>query len=572
MRTLLNALYHHAAHTPTKPAIILGQQGLWTQLSFADLRDETERWARLWLDHCSTPNAVVFLIVQHGINQYPAFLGAMRAGLVPSFLPFPTPKQDPELYWQSHKALFERVNPACILAYEHIVPWLHDIRASDSCMILDIESFAGRSSIQALPRLPDEQNPAHVALLQHSSGTTGLKKGVMLTYEAIRRQLAACTAALAITPADKVISWLPVYHDMGLITAFMLPLSLGIPVISLDAFEWLLQPDSLLDEIAHFRATLCWMPNFAFNHLVRTRDPDKTYDMSSIRAFIDCSEPCKAETMELFDATFSASGLAADAIQTCYGMAEIVFAATHSTQGARPRSLHIDRTSFNTRSEIVVVPASHTDKLTFTSCGPPVEGVSVRIVPVPDAARTARWSQILASLRIVSRGTIHSGVGEIQVLSNFLFDGYFRNEAANMDAFDETWFRSGDMGFMHDGELYVCGRIKEMLIVHGRNFYANDIEEIVNKVHGVKPGRVVALGVYDPKTASEEAMILAETILPDDGSWPKLGEAIRRQVFNTLSLSVRRVEIVSAGTLVKTTSGKISREENVKRLGHGVMA
>ncbi len=572
MRTILSSLYHHAALTPTKPAIILAKQSFWTQLGFADLRDETERWAGLWLNHCSTPGAVVILIVQHGIAQYPAFLGAMRAGLVPSFLPYPTAKQDPELYWKSHKALFERINPACILAYEDIVPWLHDIRPSDQCTILDIESFSGRSSIQALPRMPDELDPKHIAFLQHSSGTTGLKKGVALTYEAVRQQLASCATALAITPSDKIISWLPIYHDMGLISAFMLPLSLGIPVVSLDAFDWLLQPDSLFDEIARFECTLCWMPNFAFNHLVRTRDPDKTYDLSSIRAFIDCSEPCKMETITLFENTFADHGLAENAIQTCYGMAEIVFAATHSTLGKRPRSLSIDRPRFNAKSEIVAVPESHLDKLTFTSCGPPIEGVSVRIVPPPHATHSARWTHLLASLGMTAWGTAYPAVGEIQVSGAFLFDGYFQNLSADKAAFDEKWFRSGDMGFMHDGELYVCGRIKEMLIVHGRNFYANDIEEIVNKVLGVKPGRVVALGLYDPTTASEEAMILAETILPDDGSWSKLGEAIRKQVFDSLSLSVRRVEIMAAGTLVKTTSGKISREENVKRLGQGVAA
>ncbi len=572
MRTLLSSLYHYAAATPTKPAIVLAKQGLWTQLSYADLRDEVERWASLWLDHCSTPGSVVFLIVPHGIDLYPAFLGAMRAGLVPSFLPYPTSKQDPELYWRSHRDLFERVNPACILAYEEIVPWLHNIRPSEACAILDIESVAGRASLQALPCLPDERDPQQLALLQHSSGTTGLKKGVLLTYEQIRRQVLSCSQALAITQTDKIISWLPVYHDMGLITAFMMPITLGIPVVSMDAFDWLLEPDSLFKEIARFGCTLCWMPNFAFNHLLRTRDLDRTYDLSTMRAFIDCSEPCKPETIALFTSTFSSHGLQDTAVITCYGMAEVVFAATQTPVGTRPKSLNIDRMSFNARSEIVAVDGDRSDKLCFTSCGVPIDGVKIRIVPRAQEYKSVFLNNALATLALGTSTSAYPHVGEIQVMAEFLFSGYYNNPAANQDAFDETWLRTGDMGFVWEGELYVCGRIKEMLIVHGRNFYAHDIEEVVNRVHGVKPGRVAALGLYDPRTASEEAMILAETTLPDNGSWQRLGEAIRRQVFSTLSLSLQRVEIIPPGTLVKTTSGKISREENVKRLGQGVLA
>jgi acyl-CoA synthetase (AMP-forming)/AMP-acid ligase II len=126
MQTIFRALAHFAETTPAKPAIVVGRKGQWTQFSFADLQDETERWARTWRGQCDTPGSVVFLIAQHGMAMYPAFLGAMRAGLIPSFLPYPTPKQDPELYWRSHKTLFARVQPACILSYAELLPTLRD--------------------------------------------------------------------------------------------------------------------------------------------------------------------------------------------------------------------------------------------------------------------------------------------------------------------------------------------------------------------------------------------------------------------------------------------------------------
>jgi acyl-CoA synthetase (AMP-forming)/AMP-acid ligase II len=157
-------------------------------------------------------------------------------------------------------------------------------------------------------------------------------------------------------------------------------------------------------------------------------------------------------------------------------------------------------------------------------------------------------------------------VGEIEVRCPFLFDGYFRNPAATAAAVTGGWLKTGDIGFLLDGELYVCGRAKEMLIVHGRNFYANDIEGLINTLAGIKPGRCVAVGVFDPVTGSEEAVVLAETVLTEDADRCELEQAIRKRVFDVLNLTLRRVDLAAEGALVKTTSGKISRDENVRRL------
>jgi acyl-CoA synthetase (AMP-forming)/AMP-acid ligase II len=572
MQTIFNALSHFAHTEPSKPAIVLSRKGHWSQFSYADLHAETERWARIWLGQCDTPGALVFLITPHCMDMYPAFLGAMRAGLIPSFLPYPTSKQDPELYWRSHKALFARVEPACILSYSELMPALRETVAESACAVLDIAFLAACRYATELPEPPDATDAQAVALLQHSSGTTGLKKGVALTYDQIRAQLLSCADAIKASGDDRIVSWLPIYHDMGLITSFLLPVCLGATLVSLDAFEWLTRPDMLFDEIKRFAGTLCWLPNFAFNHLVRTRDRDKTYDLSTVRAFIDCSEPCKPETVELFDRTFAQHGLQPYAIQTCYGMAEIVFGATHSALGTKPRELDVDRTAFNQRGEVLLVEPNHADKLRFLSCGKPMQGVSLRISPKAKDGGWVKLSHGLAALGLSKKPPAELVVGEIQLYSPFLFNGYFHNRTANDAAFDGAWFRSGDMGFVYDGELYVCGRIKEMLIVHGRNYYANDIEEIVNRVAGVKPGRVVAFGVYDSVTGTEEAVVMAETQMPPGEGRKALGRAIRTEVFDMLSLSLRRVEIIDEGRLIKTTSGKLSREENVKRLGTGVFA
>ena len=565
MLTVLAALEHHARVMPRKPALIIGVKGSWQQFAYADLQEETERWARIWLATGAAPRSVVFIILQHCPEMYPAFLGAMRAGLIPSFMPYPTIKQDPNLYWRSHQDLFNRVAPSCVLTYTALIEPIRRIADLATCQVLDVADAQDDPAL-ILSLAPDIDNPASIAVLQHSSGTTGLKKGVALTWRQIRDQVEACALALDASGDDRLVSWLPIYHDMGLIATFLLPFTLGASVISIDAFDWLMRPDMFFDEIARFRGTISWLPNFAFNHLIRTRDRDRLYDLSSLRALVDCSEPCKPESIEKFIEVFTPHGLQPNAVQVCYGMAEIVFAATHTPAGTRPPRVTIDRAAMADRSEVVVLPEGTEEGARFLSCGRPIKGVEIRIVTRPASYGMARLARGLADIGIGAKRQPVVSIGEIQVRSHFLFDGYFRNPAATDAGMEGSWFRSGDIGFILDGELYVCGRSKEMLIVHGRNYYANDIEALVNRLAGIKPGRVVAVGVFDPVTGSEEAVVLAETTLEDPEERAELEAAIRKRIFDVLNLTLRRVEIAGEGTLVKTTSGKISRNENIKRL------
>ena len=570
MLTVLSALEHHARLTPSKPAFVIGKKGEWTQLSYSDLHDETERWAKIWLGLGLSQKSVVFIVLQHCTEMYPVFLGAMRAGLIPSLMPFPSAKQDAQLYWRSHQDLFNRVQPACVVTYADLVEPIRRIADLATCQVVDVER-AREAPSQTLPLSPDMEDPGSIAVLQHSSGTTGLKKGVALTWRQIRDQADSVAHALKATGDDRIISWLPIYHDMGLIATFLLPVTLGAMVVSIDAFEWLTRPDMFLDEIARFGGTICWLPNFAFNHLIRTRDRDRQYDLSTMRAVIDCSEPCKAETIENFIQVFEPHGLRPDAVQVCYGMAEIVFAATQTPAGTQPRRITIDRAALSERSEIVQLPEGADNGVRFLSVGRPIRGVELRITSRA-AGGMARLARGLADIGIGTKRPGITTAGEIEVRGPFLFDGYFRNPAATEAGMEGNWFRSGDIGFILDGELYVCGRSKEMLIVHGRNYYANDIEALVNKLAGIKPGRVVAVGVFDPVTGTEEAVVLAETILPDMADRAELEMAIRKRVFDVLNLTLRRVEIAGEGTLVKTTSGKISRNENIKRLSGELVA
>lgn len=544
--TILTRLAAHAMAHPTRPCLLIQHAGLWQQFSFADMQSEVERWANLIAEAVGQPRGdddIIFIIIDHRAEAYPAYLGAMHAGFTPAFLAYPTPKQDAELYWQTHSELLNIARPAAILSYQGALPKLGSLTAAFTCVLLDIDVLA-----RATPRAAIEpvlRQSCDIALLQYSSGTTGLRKGVALSFGQIDAQIGAFAQAIRATKADRIVSWLPLYHDMGLFTAFLMPLSLGAMVIAIDAFDWLARPSILLELIDTYQASLCWLPNFAFNHLLRTRDETETFSLASMRAFIDCSEPCRPETLLAFAEGFAHCGLRPESLQICYGMAEAVFAVTQTSPGHMPRTLSVDSHMMQTQGRAVIATAQTKMVQNYLSCGVPVEGVQLRIAGCDEGEE--------------------GFVGEIEITAPFLFSYYHRNEQASRAAFNGDWYKTGDLGFIHQGELFVCGRTKELVTVHGRNFYAHDIEAAVAGVAGVKPGRVVAFGIDDSVTASEEIVVLAEVDHAADFDQATIKRSIRQHIFDRLELTVKHVELRDLGSLIKTSSGKLSRRENQAR-------
>ena len=546
MWTILSEVADRASERADDLALSVLCNGTWTNKSYAELQADISSWASFLASRVEQQGSVVFIILRHCVEMYPVFLGAMRAGLVPSFLAFPSAKQDARVYWEGHAQLFARVQPACIISYRENVDLLKERITNLQCVILDIDTINLQDLDVAMPMLmpglADLADPDRLALLQHSSGTTGLNKGVGLTVSQIHQQFSSYAAAAALDERSCVLTWLPVYHDMGLITSFLLPLTVGSRVVSIDAFDWLRRPDMLLKLVGDVRATHCWLPNFAFNHLIRTYDRTYVYDLSSLRLLVNCSEPARPETMRLFYETFGGLGLALSALRVCYAMAEAVFAVTQSEPEESGRVLRVNRTAVSKHGKIIEVAESNRDKITFLSCGRPIENSRVHV-----------------------ERPVNSDVGEVYISGSFVFSGYHYNPVATSESFCGEWFRTGDIGFLHDGRLYICGRSKELIIVHGRNFYATDIEEIVGSLSGVKSGRAAAFGLFNSGSASEEAYVVAESVFNDEGQRKELEAAIKAAVFSRLELTLRAAEIVASGHVIKTTSGKISRDKNKER-------
>jgi acyl-CoA synthetase (AMP-forming)/AMP-acid ligase II len=345
---------------------------------------------------------------------------------------------------------------------------------------------------------------------------------------------------------DKIASWLPLYHDMGLIAAFYLPLVYGVPVVQLSPIEWVSAPVSLLQQVSRERATACWLPNFAYNLLAdRTRDEDlEGVRLDSLRLLVNCSEPVRAESHAKFARRFERWGLRPGALTACYAMAETTFAVTQTRPGAPARPLAVDRGEL-ARGNVVPVADPAAGRVCVSS-GAPISGCQVRIV---DDAR---------------RDLPPGRVGEIAITSVSLFDGYRNYPEKTAAVLQDRWYYSGDLGFLHEGECFVIGRKKDLIIVAGNNVSPEDVEDAVGQVPGVLPGRVVAFGADDERNGTESLCVVAESPLESPAEQRALRVAIL-QAGMAIDLTISRVYLAPPRWLIKSSAGKPARATNRQR-------
>jgi fatty-acyl-CoA synthase len=493
---------------------------------------------------------LVALVMQHGQEVLFSFWGALMLGAVPSIFPFLTEKLDPDHYFRNLKALVEHEEVHTLITYDTLYPTLkehlqgiHTLKA-----ILTHADITPSSAVSTLPAL--DIHPTDTAFLQHSSGSTGLQKGVMLSHGAVLNQLRAYSQAIQLKRDDVIVSWLPLYHDMGLIAGFILPIVCGVKLVMMSPFHWVRNPQMLLHAIHRHKGTLCWLPNFAYPFMAsRIRDDDLAgLDLSSWRAAVNCSEPVHADSHEAFLQKFAPYGFSASALTTCYAMAENTFAVT---QGGITAPLNVDAVQrealITTRRAIPALP--HADDVQrFVSNGAPIPHTHIRIMDEDGQPLPERH------------------VGEIYVQSDCMLTGYYARPDLSADALQDGWYKTGDMGYIAEGELYITGRKKDLIIVGGKNIYPQDIEALINNVEGIHAGRVVCFGIPNAELGTEDIAILAEV---NDGIHPAdrqqtapILRAIRATIAQHTDVTARVVQLVEAQWLVKTSSGKIARAAN----------
>jgi acyl-CoA synthetase (AMP-forming)/AMP-acid ligase II len=558
MRTFTQLLQRGYTRTPERVSVILQHSGEPdVSLTYRQLLEGAHGYARALAGHGVRPGEVVILILQHGAELVYAYWGTILQGAIPSIMPFLTEKLSPERYRADLSALIGVTRPAAIFTYAEF-----EAEVRESLAALDLPSEGagkGRLPILLLPSdseppspvdfdsLPGSmRDPDDIALLQHSSGTTGLQKGVALSHRAVLSQLDAYSEAIRLDPSsDVIVSWLPLYHDMGLIACFILPILLGVPLVLMSPFDWVRAPYRLMEAVSKHHGTLSWLPNFAYNfcaQMIRPRHMEGV-DLSSWRAVINCSEPVRAASHAIFYEKFQPYGLRPGALQTCYAMAENVFAVTQSPVGAQPVTAVVDSTAFIS-DRVVRAVSDGGPGMTLMSSGRPLKNTALRVVE-------ERGEELGDGV-----------VGEIAIRSDSMLSGYYNRPDATGKALINGWYLTGDYGFVLDGEVFVAGRKKDLIIVGGKNIYPQDLEALAGEVAGVHAGRVVAFGVFDERIGTEEVVIIAEADSRSAEERERLADEVRRYVTVNSAVALRRVEIVGPKWILKTSSGKVARGAN----------
>jgi acyl-CoA synthetase (AMP-forming)/AMP-acid ligase II len=380
------------------------------------------------------------------------------------------------------------------------------------------------------PALPTPQ-PGDLAFIQYTSGSTADPRGVVLSHANVAETMAFMAEGAALEREDRVVSWLPLYHDMGLIGCAFTPPLVGTPI-------WLLPPDlknprQWLELVTEVRATFTVSPDFGYRNCVRNIHDLTGLDLSSLKGALSGAEPVRLSTIEAFEDKFGLRNV----INPCYGLAEATLAVAISPRGMPVR---VDRSG------------------RFISSGQPCRGVSVRIVPAVE-----EWDDA---------GSLPPDVeGEICVRSPGVMQGYHRNPEATARVLKPGgWLRTGDLGFVDaDGFLYITGRLKDVIILGGENITPADIEEVVDHVAGVRYS--AAVGLSSERTGTQRLYVVAEVRDAAAETLPRLVREIVNRVHEERGHRPSRVVLVRPGTIPKTSSGKIKRSHLAEMIHAGAL-
>lgn len=399
------------------------------------------------------------------------------------------------------------------------------------------------------PIVPFKTKSEHFAFIQYTSGSTADPKGVLLAHHNLLANIRAYGEAIAVKPDDIAVSWLPLYHDMGLIGMWLGSLYFGIPLILLTPFSFLNHPERWLWAIHYHRGTLSGAPNFAYDLCVRKIDPAliEGLDLSSWRMAANGAEKIYPQTLQAFTKKFAPYGLKQTAMFPVYGLAESTVALALSPLNREFRLDQIQRKAFE--EEKKAIPTEEKNNLTFVSCGKPIPGHEIRIVNDENQAVLERH------------------VGNLQFRGPSSMHGYYHNPKATAEVFHDGWLDSGDLAYLADGEVFVTGRRKDLIIKAGRNLYPAEIEELVGVVKGVRQGCVAAFSTNELKregkkrdaASGEFLIIVAETREANKQKKAELLAKIKETVAMNLDIAADDIVLVPPHIVPKTSSGKLQR-------------
>ncbi len=395
----------------------------------------------------------------------------------------------------------------------------------------------GRECVTAV-RQPDD-----IVFLQYTSGSTGQPKGVMVSHANLLANLRAMGTALQVGPDDLFVSWLPMYHDMGLIGAWLGSLYYGFNLVLMSPLAFLSRPARWLWAIDRFRGTLSAAPNFAYELcLNKLADSDlEGLDLSSWRLALNGAEPVSPTTLQRFSERFARYGLAPAALTPVFGLAEGTLGVSFPPLGRGPLVDRVQREAFQLRGQALAPKMDDSATLSFVSCGRPLPGHQIRIVDDHRVELPERQE------------------GHLQFSGPSTTSGYYRAQEETARVLRDGWMDSLDLAYMADGEVYLTGRAKDLIIRAGRNIYPYDVETAVGNLPGLRKGCVAVFGSRDAASGTDRLVVMAEAQEQEEVALQRLRQEVNRILVDLAGVPPDDIVLVPPHSVLKTSSGKIRR-------------
>jgi 1-acyl-sn-glycerol-3-phosphate acyltransferase len=543
-RTLIEVLEWHAARHPDRLhlTVLQDEATVLGSLTYTELATRARAVARGLLAGDVTPGDRVALMLPTSIDYFIAFFGILYAGAVP------VPIYPPMRLSQIEDHLLRQIGilrnaGACLLITMPEGRRVAGLLRAQVETLKAIESVADLEASPAPVNLPQPSNADSVALIQYTSGSTGDPKGVVLSHSNLLANIRAMGRVMEASSADVFVSWLPLYHDMGLIGAWLGCLHFAAPLYAMSPLSFLVRPESWLWAIHRFRATFSASPNFGFELcLDKVADVDlEGLDLSSLRMVANGAEPVSVQTLRRFIDRFGRYGFPAQAMAPVYGLAECSVGLAFPPLGRPPIIDRVNRDRLSTDG--VAEPARSDDPkpLEIVPCGQPLPGHEIRIVDE-------------AGYEVGERRE-----GRLEFRGPSATHGYFRNETKTRELFRDGWLDSGDRAYMAGGDVYITGRIKDIIIRAGRHIYPQEVEDAVAEIPGIRKGCVAVFGITDRASGTERVVVLAETRETDPAIRAELQARAQEVAGDTAGTPPDEIVLAPPRTVPKTSSGKIRR-------------
>ncbi|HEX4961822.1 MAG TPA: AMP-binding protein [Thermoanaerobaculia bacterium] len=544
-RSLVEVLEWHAQRTPDRRHVLyLPGDGPPEELTYAGLLTRSRAVAAGLARLEVAPGQAVGLMLPTGLEYFAAFFGIQLAGGVPVPLYPPARRSQVEDHLRRQAGILETAGAEVLVTFPEVLTLARLLRAQIPALRKVVTVAELSAEDEAPPAVTVKESD--LAFLQFTSGSTGNPKGVMLTHANLLANLRAIQKGADVRPDDVIVSWLPLYHDMGLIGCWMGGLYFGVPLVLMSPLTFLARPSRWLTTIHSHRGTLSAAPNFAYELCVN-KVPDEEIaglDLSSWRMALNGAEPVSPEAVRRFIERFAPYGFDPGAFSPVYGLAECSLAVAFPPLGRPPLIDVVDREAFQRTGEAVPAAPEASDDphaLRFVSCGFPLSGHEVRIVD--DGGHEVGERQ----------------EGRLEFKGPSASDGYFRNPEATAKLVHGDWRDSGDRAYVAGGEVYITGRVKDIIIRGGRNLYPHELEGAVGEVPGIRKGCVAVFGSPDPKTGTERLMVMAETRERDEAARETLRQAVQEVTVDLLGTPADVVALVPPHGVPKTSSGKVRR-------------